>query len=190
MKRCACFTQPDANTRDSLGEFKILTSMWHLFKDEPSKAEAVAKHFGLNNVEVNLSEENEQGMTYLKFNKLVRPLIVEANPGTAHTKINSLLGALWSDYKRKKGKDTPSSSHTPSPKAASKAKKQKNTSKSTKPTKQPVSAWKKTLKHYQLCTLCVTCCLYEKCIGSSLSEWRKVWILLISTKQALCYISN
>ncbi|XP_078374198.1 chromodomain-helicase-DNA-binding protein 4-like isoform X2 [Oculina patagonica] len=105
--------------------------------DEPSKAEAVAKHFGLNNVEVNLSEENEQGMTYLKFNKLVRPLIVEANPGTAHTKINSLLGALWSDYKRKKGKDTPSSSHTPSPKAASKAKKQKNSSKSTKPSKQP-----------------------------------------------------
>ena len=87
---------------------------------------------------MNLSEENEQGMTYLKFNKLVRPLIVEANPGTAHTKVNSLLGAIWSDYKRKKGKDT-SSSNTPSPKAASKAKKQKNTSKSSKAPKQPVS---------------------------------------------------
>lgn len=104
-------------------------------EDEQSKAEAVAKHFGLNNVEVNLSEENEQGMTYLKFNKLIRPLIVEANPGTAHTKVNSLLGAIWSDYKRKKGKDT-SSSNTPSPKAAGKAKKQKNTSKSTKASKQ------------------------------------------------------
>lgn len=77
-------------------------------------------------------------MTYLKFNKLIRPLIVEANPGTAHTKVNSLLGAIWSDYKRKKGKDT-SSSNTPSPKAPSKAKKQKNTSKSTKAAKQPVS---------------------------------------------------
>ena len=86
---------------------------------------------------MNLSEENEQGMTYLKFNKLIRPLIVEANPGTAHTKVNSLLGAIWSDYKRKKGKDT-SSSNTPSPKAAIKAKKQKNTSKSAKPSKQPV----------------------------------------------------
>lgn len=117
---------------------KVLLLIWHLFQEEQSKAEAVAKHFGLNNVEVNLSEENEQGMTYLKFNKLIRPLIVEANPGTAHTKVNSLLGAIWSDYKRKKGKDT-SSSNTPSPKAASKAKKQKNTSKSTKASKQPVS---------------------------------------------------
>lgn len=113
-------------------------SIWQLFQDEQSKAEAVAKHFGLKNVEVNLSDENEQGMTYLKFNKLIRPLIVEANPGTAHTKVNSLLGAIWSDYKRKKGKDT-GSSNTPSPKAASKAKKQKNTSKSTKTSKQPVS---------------------------------------------------
>ena len=116
----------------------LFLPIWHLFQDEQSKAEAVAKHFGLNNVEVNLSEENEQGLTYLKFNKLIRPLIVEANPGTAHTKVNSLLGAIWSDYKRKKGKDT-SSSNTPSPKAASKAKKQKNTSKSTKAPKQTVS---------------------------------------------------
>lgn len=109
------------------------------FKEEPSKAEAVAKHFGLNNVEVNISEENEQGMTYLKFNKLVRPLIVSSNPGVAHTKVNSLLGAIWSDYKRKKGKDTSTSTFTPSPKAAGKAKKQKNSSKSAKSSKQVVS---------------------------------------------------
>ncbi|RMX45752.1 hypothetical protein pdam_00004176 [Pocillopora damicornis] len=103
--------------------------------EEPSKAEAVAKHFSLNNVEVNLSEEDEQGMTYLKFNKLIRPLIVEANPGTAHTKVNSLLGAIWSDYKRKKGMNLHSSS-TASPKGGSKAKKQKTTRKSTKPAKR------------------------------------------------------
>ncbi|PFX26138.1 chromodomain-helicase-DNA-binding protein 4-like isoform X3 [Stylophora pistillata] len=108
----------------------------HNNKDnEPSKAETVANQFSLNNVEVNLSEEDEQGMTYLKFNKLIRPLIVEANPGTAHTKVNSLLGAIWSDYKRKKGMNLNSSS-TASPKGGSKAKKQKTTRKSTKPAKR------------------------------------------------------
>ena len=42
----------------------------------------------MKNIEVKLSEENEQGLTYLKFTKLVRHLIVEANPSAAHTKIN------------------------------------------------------------------------------------------------------
>ena len=69
-------------------------------------------------------------MTYLKFNKLVRPLIVEANPSVQHTKINALLGALWSDYKKKKA-----SSNVPSPKSAGKAKKQKNPPKAAKSTK-------------------------------------------------------
>ena len=69
-------------------------------------------------------------MTYLKFNKLVRPLIVEANPSVQHTKINALLGALWSDYKKKKA-----SSNVPIPKSAGKAKKQKNPPKAAKSTK-------------------------------------------------------
>ena len=58
------------------------------FKDEPSKAESVAVELRLKNIEVKLSEENEQGLTYLKFTKLVRHLIVEAKPSAAHTKIN------------------------------------------------------------------------------------------------------
>ena len=87
---------------------------------------------------MNLSEEDEQGMTYLKFNKLIRPLIVEANPGVAHTKVNSLLGAIWSDYKKKKGMNVNSSS-TASPKGATKAKKQKTVPKSSKPAKRVVS---------------------------------------------------
>ena len=71
----------------------------------------------LKNNEVKLSEENEQGLTYLKFTKVVRHLIVEANPSAAHTKINMHLGALWSDYKKKKGTGavTPS---VPSPKSS------------------------------------------------------------------------
>ncbi|XP_073253079.1 chromodomain-helicase-DNA-binding protein 4-like isoform X6 [Porites lutea] len=103
--------------------------------DEPSKAESVAVELRLKNIEVKLSEENEQGLTYLKFTKLVRHLIVEANPSAAHTKINALLGALWSDYKKKKGTGavTP---NVPSPKSsAGKAKKQKNPPKASKSTK-------------------------------------------------------
>ena len=92
----------------------------------------------LKNIEVKLSEENEQGLTYLKFTKLVRHLIVEANPSAAHTKINALLGALWSDYKKKKGTGavTP---NVPSPKSSGgKAKKQKNPPKASKSTKSQV----------------------------------------------------
>lgn len=92
----------------------------------------------LKNIEVKLSEENEQGLTYLKFTKLVRHLIVEANPSAAHTKINALLGALWSDYKKKKGTGavTP---NVPSPKSSGgKAKKQKNPAKTSKSTKSQV----------------------------------------------------
>lgn len=109
-----------------------------LFKDEPSKAESVAVELRLKNIEVKLSEENEQGLTYLKFTKLVRHLIVEANPSAAHTKINALLGALWSDYKKKKGTGavTP---NVPSPKSSGgKAKKQKNPPKASKSTKSQV----------------------------------------------------
>lgn len=91
----------------------------------------------MKNIEVKISEENEQGMTYLKFSKLVRYLIVEANPSSAHTKINALLGALWSDYKRKKSLGAASSNPT-SLKGAGKGKKQKTTPKAAKSTK-PVS---------------------------------------------------
>ena len=52
----------------------------------------------------------------MKFTQLVRHLIAEANPSAAHTRINTLLGALWSDYKKKKGTGavTP---NVPSPKS-------------------------------------------------------------------------
>jgi len=63
---------------------------------------------------------------------------VEANPSAAHTKISALLGALWSDFKKKKGTGvvTP---HVPSPKSsAGKAKKQKNPPKTSKFTKSQV----------------------------------------------------
>lgn len=43
-------------------------------------------------------------MSYVKFGKLVRPNILEANPGAVHTKINALLGALWGDYKKQREK--------------------------------------------------------------------------------------
>lgn len=76
-------------------------------------------------------------MNYLKFNKLVRPVIVEANPSVPHTKINALLGALWSDYKKKKGVGG-MSSNTASPKSTGRAKKQKNPPKAAKSAK-PVS---------------------------------------------------
>ena len=79
--------------------------------------------------------QNEQGLTYFKFTQLVRHLIAEANPSAAHTKINALLGALWSDYKKKKGTGavTP---NVPSPKSsAGEAKKQKNPPKASKSTK-------------------------------------------------------
>jgi hypothetical protein len=46
-----------------------------------------------------LTKEDEEGMTYLKFTKLVRHSIAKANPGAEHTKINALLGAMWQDYK-------------------------------------------------------------------------------------------
>lgn len=91
----------------------------------------------MKNIEVKISEENEQGMTYLKFSKLVRHLIVEANPSSAHTKINALLGALWYDYKKKKSLGV-ASSNSASVKGGSKGKKQKTTPKAVKPTK-PVS---------------------------------------------------
>ena len=96
----------------------------------------------MKNIEVKLSEENEQGLTYLKFTKVVRHLIVEANPSAAHTKINALLGALWSDYKKKKGTGavTP---NVPSPKSSGgKAKKQKNPPKASKSTKSQVGVGK------------------------------------------------
>lgn len=99
-----------------------------------SKAEAVAKDLGLKNIGVKISEENEQGMTYLKFSKLVRHLIVEANQSVPHTKINALLGALWSDYKKKKSVSG-MSCNTPSPKSAGKAKKRNNPPKAAKSTK-------------------------------------------------------
>lgn len=44
-------------------------------------------------------------MIYLKFNKLIRFLIVEVNFGIAYIKVNLFFGVIWSDYKRKKGKD-------------------------------------------------------------------------------------
>ena len=91
----------------------------------------------MKNIEVKISEENEQGMNYLKFSKLVRYLIVEANPSSAHTKINALLGALWFDYKKKKSFGA-ASSNSASVKGASKGKKQKTTPKAVKSTK-PVS---------------------------------------------------
>lgn len=156
-----------------------------IFQEEPSKAEAVAKHFSLNNVEVNLSEEDEQGMTYLKFNKLIRPLIVEANPGTAHTKVNSLLGAIWSDYKRKKGMNLHSSS-TASPKGGSKAKKQKTTRKSTKPAKQAVS-----IEYLSECTaLSVLSLLYLNFEGFYLSVRQKSMVGTVDMQFGLkqkCY---
>ena len=39
----------------------------------------------------------------LEVYQLVRHLIVKANLSAARTKISALLGALWSDYKKKKG---------------------------------------------------------------------------------------
>ena len=78
-----------------------------------------------------ISEENEQGMTYLKFSKLVRYQIVVANPSSAHTKINVLLRALWSDYKRKKSLGA-ASSNSASVKGGSKGKKQKTMPKAVK----------------------------------------------------------
>ena len=78
-----------------------------------------------------ISEENEQGMTYLKFSMLVRYLIVEANPSSAHTKINALLRALWSDYKRKKSLAA-ASSNSASVKGGNKGKKQKTMPKAVK----------------------------------------------------------
>ena len=74
----------------------------------------------------------------MKFTQLVRHLIAEANPSAAHTRINTLLGALWSDYKKKKGTGavTP---NVPSPKSSGgKAKKQKNPPKASKSTKSQV----------------------------------------------------
>ncbi|KAK2557310.1 Chromodomain-helicase-DNA-binding protein 3 [Acropora cervicornis] len=103
-------------------------------EEEISKAESVAKDLHLKNIEVKISEENEQGMSYLKFSKLVRYLIVEANPSSAHTKINALLGALWSDYKRKKSLGA-ASSNSASVKGGSKGKKQKTMPKAVKSTK-------------------------------------------------------
>ena len=88
----------------------------------------------MNNIEVKITEENEQGMTYLKFSKLVRYLIVEANPSVAHTKINALLGALWNDYKKKKSLGS-ASSNTSSVKTGGKGKKQKITAKVAKSAK-------------------------------------------------------
>ncbi|XP_068699252.1 chromodomain-helicase-DNA-binding protein 4-like isoform X3 [Montipora foliosa] len=102
--------------------------------DQVSKAVSVAKYLRMNNIEVNITEENEQGMTYLKFSKLVRYLIVEANPSVAHTKINALLGALWNDYKKKKSLGS-ASSNTSSVKTGGKGKKQKITSKVAKSAK-------------------------------------------------------
>lgn len=49
-----------------------------------------------------LSKEEEEGITYLKFTKLIRQSIAKANPGAEHTKINALLGAMWQDYKQSK----------------------------------------------------------------------------------------
>ena len=74
----------------------------------------------------------------MKFTQLDRHLIAEANPSAAHTRINTLLGALWSDYKKKKstGAVTP---NVPSPKSsAGKAQKEKNPPKASKSTKSQV----------------------------------------------------
>ncbi|XP_029187317.2 chromodomain-helicase-DNA-binding protein 4-like isoform X5 [Acropora millepora] len=103
-------------------------------EEEISKAESVAKDLHLKNIEVKISEENEQGLTYLKFSKLVRHLIVDANPSSAHTKINALLGALWYDYKKKKSVGV-ASSNSASVKGGNKGKKQKTTPKAVKSTK-------------------------------------------------------
>ena len=75
----------------------------------------------------------------MKFTQLVRHLIAEANPSAAHTRINTLLGALWSDYKKKKGTGEPVTPNVPSPKSsAGKAQKQKNPPKASKSTKSQV----------------------------------------------------
>ena len=72
---------------------------------------------------------------------------MEANLSAARTKISALLGALWSDYKKKKGTGavTP---NVPSPKSsAGEAKKQKNPPKTSKFTKSQVGVG----------TLCFVC---------------------------------
>ena len=66
----------------------------------------MARQYRLNLVEVKLREEDKEGLTYLKFMKLIRPSVTGANPGSAHTKVNALLGALWKDYKKQRGAET------------------------------------------------------------------------------------
>ena len=74
----------------------------------------------------------------MKFVQLVRHLIAEANPSAAHTRINALLGALWSDYKQKKGTGAVTPNVPSSKSSAGKAKKQKNPPKASKSTESQV----------------------------------------------------
>ena len=120
-----------------------------------AKAEAVAKQHGLKLIQVNLSEEDKEGLTYLKFTRLVRPDIAEANPGTAHTKINALLGALWKDYKKQKEAEgssgrrkTPKHHKASSSKGSAKKKKKEKEKAKTKSSKgsKPVVSIRRATK--------------------------------------------
>ena len=74
---------------------------------------------------------------------------MEANPGVAHTKINALLGAIWSDYKKQMGTENTRATGV----TGAKAKRRKTPPKSGKAVKQSVSSVLKQLLSRGFCSL-------------------------------------
>ncbi|XP_048580667.1 chromodomain-helicase-DNA-binding protein 4 isoform X2 [Nematostella vectensis] len=87
-----------------------------------TKAQAVAMEMNLELPDQQLSKEDEEGVTYVKFTKAMRPAVASANPGVAHTRINALLGAMWQDFKTAQGPSSPAS-RSSSKKSSAKKKK-------------------------------------------------------------------
>lgn len=70
-----------------------------------SYSEVICEAHSLVNVDVDIPDEYIQDITYKHFNKLVRPLVEEANPKATGIQVTSLVGAKWREFRELYGID-------------------------------------------------------------------------------------
>lgn len=66
--------------------------------DSRKPSELLAEHLGMK-LEYTVKPEDEPGLNYKKFVRLVHKQITSCNPGFPNSKINTVIGAAWKDFK-------------------------------------------------------------------------------------------
>ncbi|XP_057304729.1 chromodomain-helicase-DNA-binding protein 5-like isoform X2 [Hydractinia symbiolongicarpus] len=69
-------------------------------EEEPlTYSDHICQTHGLNNVDIEIPDECLSDINYKQFNKLVRPIVAEANPKVSGLHVTSLVGAKWREFK-------------------------------------------------------------------------------------------